>query len=126
MTFPNHIFIDTAIFDSQKYNFSSREFTAFLNRFPPSENTLLLPIITSNEICKHIRMRVDEVVNIINKLQKRLPRIKTLQGWPLSENSKEQLIEGLIKIEEDAFNSFINKFNLIEIDLNDVSLESVR
>ena len=65
MTFPNHIFLDTAVFDSQQYNYNSREFTAFLKQFSSSTTVLLLPNITTREIHGHINLRIDETINAI-------------------------------------------------------------
>ena len=125
MTFPNHIFLDTAVFDSQQYNYSSREFSAFLKQFSSSKAILLLPNITTREIHNHINLRIDEILNAIYKIQRRVPRIEKIQGWPSTIESKEQLKRELLKIELKAHSSFINKFESVVLGFDNISLKEL-
>ncbi len=125
MTFPNHIFLDTTVFDSQQYNYNSREFTAFLKQFPSSTTNLLLPNITKREIHKHIHLRVDKAINAIYKIQKKMPRIYQLDRCPSQSKSKKQLKSELLKIELEAYESFIDAFKNIVLNLENVSLKEI-
>jgi hypothetical protein len=50
MSVPRVIFIDTSIFDEQRYNFQSAAVTAFLDSIKAVSTTLLLPEPTEREI----------------------------------------------------------------------------
>jgi len=89
MSVPRVIFVDTSIFDEQRYNFQSAAITAFLDAIKTARPTLLLPAPTEQEIIRHIREQVDEASKILSDAKRRAPILSKWTGWPATLEARD-------------------------------------
>jgi hypothetical protein len=82
MSCPRVVFLDTSIFDSQRYNFSSNAFEPFLKAVSADKFMLLLPDPTEQEIKRHIEKKWREVYSVLEKLEREAPFVSKWKYWP--------------------------------------------
>lgn len=103
MSVPDHIFIDTCIFDHAGYNFKSARLKPFRDALKDLNLTFLDPDPTFRERNRHLSNRVDEAVRSLEKMEKSLPIITSLDEWPKASFFREYRIRSLVKSSLDSF-----------------------
>src|SRR5688500_18069817 len=73
MSMPTFAFLDTSIFDGQKYNFASTAFSTFAPACKKRAVKLLLPDPTEREIQRHLREKSQEAVEALEAAIKLAP-----------------------------------------------------
>jgi predicted nucleic acid-binding protein len=82
MAVPDHIFIDTCIFEQAGFNFNSAKLKPFRDALESLNLTFVDPDPIFRERIRHLRNRVDEAMRSLEKIEKSLPIITTLDKWP--------------------------------------------
>jgi hypothetical protein len=96
MGVPNHIFIDTCIFERAGFNFESAKLKPFRAALKELKLTFLDPDPTFRERNRHLRNRVVDAVRSLEKIEKSLPVVTSLEKWPKASFFREYEIHRLV------------------------------
>lgn len=118
------IFIDTSIFDEQRYHFESAAMSAFLSSVRAAPPTLLLPAPTESEIIRHINEQVDAAAKVVGDARRRAPILASWPGWPATFESRDILWQ-LRRFAHEQWEAFLKKFNVQRLGYDNVSLTRV-
>jgi hypothetical protein len=123
MSCPRVIFLDTSIFDSQRYNFASNAFEAFLKAVSANEFLLLLPDCTEQEIKRHIEKKWREVYSVLEKLEKEAPFVTEWKYWP---QARTRLFENnLGDVIRDQWKNFLTHFTVLRLGYSGIDLKEI-
>lgn len=103
MAVPDHIFMDTCIFEQAGFNFESAKLKPFRDALSEMKLTLVDPDPTSRERTRHLRTRAEDAVKSLEQIEKSLPIITKLEKWPKSSNFREFEIRRLVSKSLDEF-----------------------
>ena len=96
MGIPTHIFIDTCIFKEAGFNLESAKLKPFRDALKELDLTFLDPDPIFRERNRHLRNRVDDAIRSLEKIEKSLPVITSLDKWPKASFFREYEIRKLI------------------------------
>jgi hypothetical protein len=124
MSAPKILFVDTSIFDGQKYNFGSSIMSAFLEAIKGKKPVLLLPDPIEREVKRHIKERSDEVLRALKAARKEAPFLIKWDAWPEKKNKYELAYE-LKGIAEKEWTDFLLNFDVQRLGYEDVDLKQM-
>ena len=124
MSVPGVIFVDTSIFDEQRYNFQSAAITAFLESLKPVSPTLLLPDPTEREITRHIDEQVGAAGKIVSDAKRRAPILSLWPGWPATFDGRDIKWQ-LRTFAREQWDAFLKHFKVQRLGYDDVSLSRI-
>jgi hypothetical protein len=124
MSVPSVIFIDTSIFDEQRYNFQSAAITAFVESLKAVSPTLLLPDPTEREITRHIDEQVDAARKIVGDAKRRAPILAMWPGWPATFDAHDIRWQ-LRRFAHEQWDAFLKHFNVQRLGYDDVNLPRI-
>jgi hypothetical protein len=120
MSCPRVIFIDTSVFDSQKYNFSSNAIEPFLKAVS-RDFTLLVPDPVEREITRHIRDRCSELCKKLDKLESEYPFVSKWKEWPERHLFSEHAQDVLKK----DWERFLGHFDVVRLGYNGIDFKEI-
>ena len=94
MPVPRHFFIDTNIFEAEKFNFGNDRFVAFEKHFATDVLVLLMPDVIEREIREHIAGFAGRARAALKKLRSDAPMIVQADNVPVSRQSVDELLRG--------------------------------
>ena len=124
MSIPNVIFVDTSVFDEQRYNFQSAAMTAFLEATKTGSPTLLLPAPTEREITRHIQEQVDAASKVLSDAKRRAPILSKWTGWPASLDARDTKWQ-LHAFAQGEWKAFLERFDVKRLGYEDVNLSRI-
>jgi hypothetical protein len=124
MSVPEVIFIDTSVFDEQRYNFQSAAITAFLESLKGISPTLLLPDPTEREINRHITDQVDAAKKAAGEARRKAPILAMWPGWPATFAARDIRWQ-LLKFAREQWEAFLKHFKIQRLGYDNVSLPRI-
>ena len=114
------VFIDTSIFDGQRYDFSSTAFRAFVDA-AASDYILVVPLPTANEVERHIVERSAAAAAALRRAREEYAFLRHVAAVPQTNAEKRQLLETLKAKSEAEWQQFKAKFRVVELDCSTVN-----
>lgn len=96
MSVPNYIFIDTCIFEEAGFNFNSAKLKPFREALEDLNLIFIDPDPIFRERMRHLRNRVDDAIKAIERIEKSLPVITSLDKWPKASWLRKYEIRRLV------------------------------
>jgi hypothetical protein len=123
MSCPRVVFLDTSIFDSQRYNFTSNAFEAFLKAVSADKFSLLLPDPIEQEIKRHIEKKCREAYGVLERLEKEVPFVTVWKCWP---PTRIRLFEsGLYDVAQGQWKKFLAHFTVVRLGYSGIDLKEI-
>ena len=122
MAVPNYIFIDTCIFEQTGFNFESARLKPFRDALDELKLTFVDPDPTFRERTRHLRDRVDEAVRSLEKIEKSLPVITTLEKWPKASSIREW---DILRIVNKSLEEFLKPMKHIKVGYDGIDMHRV-
>lgn len=122
--FPEHVFLDTNVFDSQNYNFESAAFKTFKIAATERKIEILLPHPTELEIRRHIKERSAEALEALHIARRKAPFLKKWEHFP-SDKLKKSVDYFLNEAASQEWRGFISQFKSLELGYDNVNIERV-
>lgn len=122
MSMPTAIFLDTNVFASQQYNFSSTAFNTFIPVCTKLNLKLLLPDPTEREIKRQIRERSQAALNALDSARRKAPFLSKWQSFP--QNTSIDNWE-VIHIANTEWRNFIKQFQVEKLSYEGVELQTI-
>jgi hypothetical protein len=119
------IFIDTCIFDAQRFDFRSSQIEALVAATKRTGIKLLLPHPVLLEIERHIEEQTARAVAALKSARRDHPFLRELTGFPHSRDDQENArrhIEGKI---ERGWLGFRKNFEIVELDYSTLDLSEI-
>jgi hypothetical protein len=124
MSVPRVIFVDTRVFDEQRYNFQSAAMMAFLEATKTAPPTLLLPAPTEQEITRHIQEQVDEASKVLSDAKRRAPILAKWTGWPANLDARDIKYQ-LHTFAQTEWKAFLGQFDVKRLGYEGVNLSRI-
>ncbi len=125
MSVPTTIFIDTNIFDSARYDFSSSRFVELRALFKDRDLTLLLPDPIQREIHRHIDELSKSALKSLQDAERRAPFLRKSRNWPLQDTNSWALRSEIKRAAESELQGFLSLFNVQELGYETVDLPEI-
>ncbi|MBD5782200.1 DUF4935 domain-containing protein [Pelagicoccus sp. NFK12] len=122
MSVPKHIFIDTSIFDQFAFNFDSPRVKPFADALPILDLTLVDPDPIFRERTRHLKERVETIIHSIEKIEKTLPLIASLENWPSTGYFHSYKIRQLIN---GSMEDFLSKMKYVKIGYEGINIGKI-
>jgi hypothetical protein len=124
MSVPSVIFVDTSIFDGQKYNFGSAFLTSFVGAVKGRGIMLLLPAPTEGEIDRHIDSQVEAALHALVNAGREARFLEKWKSWPLRSNTPLLKLE-LRQIARNEWLHFLTNFKVERLSYSGIDLGEV-
>lgn len=115
MSVPNHVFIDTCIFDAFQYKFDAASLRAFYESIGGRHLVLLWPQPTDIEVRRHISEKARSAASELKSTSEKHFFLRRMSGWPLNAFSKSDIEQKIIDLIEGDLNAFKERFKLVEL-----------
>jgi hypothetical protein len=120
---PRVVFLDTNIFDSQRYNFLSNAFEPFLKAVSKDKFVLLLPDPTEQEINRHIEKKWREAYSALAQLERECPFVSKWKYWPPAR--ARLLDKNLDDLIQDQWKNFLSHFTVERLGYLGIDLKEI-
>ncbi|NFG63149.1 PIN domain-containing protein [Clostridium sp. CMCC3677] len=119
------VFIDTNIYDAANYNFNNGAFSKLKKLVDSGNVVLLINSVIEIEVKNHIKSRIYDAVNIVNKDLN--DRIFVPFRHEDEYKTKVELLDKkfMTKLLEDRFYEFLSMCKAIHITLNNINVEKI-
>jgi hypothetical protein len=119
------IFIDTCIFDGQRFDFRSPQFEALVAATKHTGIKLLLPHPVCLEIERHIKEQTAGAVSALKSARRDHPFLRELTGYPHSRDDQEKARRQIAGNVERSWLGFRKNFEVVELDYSSINLPEI-
>jgi hypothetical protein len=121
MAIPTAVFLDTCVLEGQSFNFSSVALSTFAEASKKHDLRLLLPDPTKREIWRHMAVRSEQALKLLDEAHRTAPFLQELKGFPPRESPRREVE----RVRGAAWGAFLRQFEVVRLDYDGIRLTDV-
>jgi hypothetical protein len=125
MSIPAAIFLDTCIFEGQRYNFNSRQFEQFKEHVNSTQKSLLVPDPTRLELKRHIKEHSSSAASALKGLQKKIKLVSKALDWPLKKSKPDEVEAQIYSTTSSELKEFLTELHAVDLNYAGVDIAQV-